>query len=89
MQTALNLGMESAFTIETPLMWIDKAATWQLAKDLGGQKLIEMIVEDSHTCYLGDRATKHDWGVGCGTCPACALRASGWERFKATTDDAH
>jgi 7-cyano-7-deazaguanine synthase len=85
MQTALNLGMESAFAIETPLMWIDKAATWQLAKDLGGQKLVDIIIEDSHTCYIGDRTTKHEWGYGCGTCPACALRAAGWERFKATT----
>jgi len=82
MQTALNLGMDSTFTIETPLMRIDKAATWQLAQDLGGQKLIDIIIEDSHTCYLGDRETQHDWGYGCGTCPACALRAAGWERFR-------
>jgi len=82
MQVALNLGMESRFIIETPLMWIDKAATWQLAKDLGGQKLVDLIIEDTHTCYLGDRGTKRNWGYGCGTCPACALRAHGWEKFK-------
>jgi len=81
MQVALNLGMESRFIIETPLMWIDKAATFALAKDLGGQKLIEIIIEESHTCYLGDRSTKHDWGYGCGTCPACELRAHGWLKF--------
>jgi 7-cyano-7-deazaguanine synthase len=85
MQTALNLGMDTEFIIETPLMWIDKAATWLLAKNLGGQKLVDIIIEDSHTCYIGDRTTKHEWGYGCGTCPACALRATGWERFKATT----
>jgi 7-cyano-7-deazaguanine synthase len=83
MQAALNLGMDTAFIIETPLMWIDKAATWQLAFDLGGQKLIDIILEDSHTCYLGDHTTKHDWGYGCGSCPACELRAAGWQRFNA------
>ncbi len=70
-------------------MRIDKAATWQLAKDLGGQTLIDIIINDSHTCYLGDRTMKHEWGYGCGACPACVLRANGWERFKAPTDDAH
>jgi 7-cyano-7-deazaguanine synthase len=83
MQIALNLGMDSQFVIETPLMWIDKAATWQLANELGGQKLLDLIVEETHTCYLGDHQTKHDWGYGCGTCPACELRASGWQRFSA------
>jgi 7-cyano-7-deazaguanine synthase len=82
MQVTLNLGMESRFIIETPLMWIDKAATWQLAQDLGGQPLIDIIIEDTHTCYLGDRETRHDWGYGCGTCPACALRAKGWLAYK-------
>jgi 7-cyano-7-deazaguanine synthase len=82
MQIALNLGMESRFIIETPLMWIDKAATFALAKELGGKKLIEIIIDESHTCYLGDRSTKHDWGYGCGTCPACQLRAKGWQKFK-------
>jgi 7-cyano-7-deazaguanine synthase len=83
MQIALNLGMDSRFVIETPLMWIDKAATWQLAKNLGGEKLIDIIVDDTHTCYLGDRQTKHAWGYGCGSCPACALRAAGWHKFSA------
>jgi 7-cyano-7-deazaguanine synthase len=84
MQVALNLGMESRFIIETPLMWIDKAATFALAKDLGGEKLIQIIIDESHTCYLGDRSTKHDWGYGCGTCPACELRAHGWLKFKSS-----
>ncbi len=83
MQIALNLGMDSHFIIETPLMWIDKAATWRLAKDLGGQRLLDIIIDDSHTCYLGDRVTKHDWGYGCGSCPACVLRAGGWQKFQA------
>jgi 7-cyano-7-deazaguanine synthase len=86
MQVALNLGMESRFIIETPLMWIDKAATFTLARDLGGQKLIDIIIDESHTCYLGDRATKHEWGYGCGSCPACELRARGWEKFKSEGD---
>jgi len=83
MQIALSLGMDQRFTVETPLMWIDKAATWQLAHDLGGDALVELIREQTHTCYLGDRATRHDWGVGCGSCPACALRAAGWARWRA------
>jgi 7-cyano-7-deazaguanine synthase len=82
MQVALNLGMESRFIIETPLMWIDKAAAFALARDLGGEKLIQIIIDESHTCYLGDRSTKHDWGYGCGTCPACELRAHGWLKYK-------
>ena len=82
MQVALNLGMERRFVIESPLMWLDKAATWALAHDLGGDGLIELIVADTHTCYLGERGTRHDWGYGCGDCPACQLRANGWWRFK-------
>jgi 7-cyano-7-deazaguanine synthase len=78
MQTALNLGMAQDFVIETPLMWITKAETWALAKGLGGEALVGVIVEDSHTCYLGVRADLHPWGYGCGTCPACELRARGW-----------
>lgn len=78
LQVALNLGMATALKIETPLMWIDKAASWQLAHDLGGQALIDLIRTDTHTCYLGERGTLHDWGYGCGTCPACALRAQGY-----------
>ncbi|MFC4621931.1 7-cyano-7-deazaguanine synthase QueC [Comamonas nitrativorans] len=82
MQLALNLGLERRLRIGTPLMWRDKAAVWQLAFDLGGPALIELIVQDSHTCYLG-RRTPHAWGAGCGQCPACALRANGWERWQA------
>lgn len=80
-QVALGLGLGSRVTIETPLMWIDKAETWDLARQLGGQALIEIIVEHSHTCYLGQRGERHDWGHGCGECPACALRKAGWERW--------
>jgi 7-cyano-7-deazaguanine synthase len=83
MQLALNLGMARRFVLETPLMWLDKAATWQLARDLGGDPLVDLIVEHTHTCYLGDRAQRHEWGYGCGTCPACELRARGWERWRA------
>ena len=81
LQVALNLGMERRFVLETPLMWIDKAATWRLAQALGGQKLVELIIEDSHTCYRGERGERHDWGYGCGTCPACELSAEGFRRF--------
>ena len=82
MQVALNLGMAQRFVIETPLMWIDKAATWRLADALGGAALVALIVEATHTCYLGERGTRHEWGYGCGTCPACRLRAEGWRVFK-------
>ncbi len=81
LQVALNLGTEKRFVLDTPLMWIDKAQTWQLAKDLGGQELVEVIVEDSHTCYLGDRGDLHPWGYGCGNCPACDLREKGYQKF--------
>jgi 7-cyano-7-deazaguanine synthase len=81
MQLALNLGMDRRFVLETPLMWLDKAATWALAFELGGQSLVEVIRERTHTCYLGDRSNRHAWGLGCGTCPACQLRARGWERW--------
>ncbi len=82
LQHALNLGMETHFDLQTPLMWINKAQTWKLADDLGGSSLIELIVEETHTCYLGDRTRRHRWGYGCGTCPACQLRANGFEKFK-------
>ncbi len=89
MQIALSLGMDRRLLIETPLMWIDKAQTWQLAHDLGeraqvggGDALVQVIVEQSHTCYLGDRTHRHDWGYGCGSCPACDLRAKGWARWR-------
>jgi 7-cyano-7-deazaguanine synthase len=81
MQVALNIGMQQRFVIETPLMWIDKAATWAMAKQLGGVALVDIIVALTHTCYLGDRTHRHDWGYGCGTCPACDLRAVGWRRW--------
>ena len=82
MQLALSLGMDKRFLIETPLMWIDKAATWALADALGGQALVDLIVEHTHTCYLGDRLHRHAWGYGCGQCPACELRARGYERYR-------
>lgn len=81
LQVAINLGTESRFVIDTPLMWIDKAATWALAHDLGGGPLVELIVDDTHTCYLGDRSHRHLWGYGCGTCPACELRSAGYRKW--------
>jgi 7-cyano-7-deazaguanine synthase len=81
LQVALNLGMEQRFVIETPLMWLDKAQTWELARDLGGQGLVDLIVEETHTCYEGDRSALHAWGYGCGHCPACDLRHAGFEAF--------
>ncbi|MBC7391892.1 MAG: 7-cyano-7-deazaguanine synthase QueC [Variovorax sp.] len=81
MQLALSLGLERRLVIETPLMWINKAETWQMAERLGGLPLVELIVEETHTCYLGDRTHRHAWGYGCGTCPACVLRKNGWERY--------
>ena len=83
MQLALSLGMDKRFLIDTPLMWIDKADTWQLARDLGGDRLVSLITEHTHTCYQGDRTHRHAWGYGCGTCPACELRARGFERYVA------
>jgi len=83
LQVALNLGLERRLVLHTPLMWIDKAQTWSMAQDLGGPALVDLIVEESHTCYLGDRQHRHSWGHGCGTCPACDLRAKGFERFRA------
>jgi 7-cyano-7-deazaguanine synthase len=82
MQVALNLGMERRFVIRTPLMWIDKAATWALAERLGGTMLIDLIREHTHSCYLGERGLRHDWGYGCGGCPACTLRAAGYQRYR-------
>jgi 7-cyano-7-deazaguanine synthase len=82
-EKTLSLGLEYPVTIKTPLMWIDKAATWKMANDIGGEKLINIIKNDTHTCYLGDRTKRHNWGFGCGTCPACELRKSGWEEFNA------
>ena len=82
MQLALNLGLQRRFVLETPLMWRDKPATWRLAHNLGGDALVETIRVLSHSCYLGDRTHLHDWGYGCGTCPACELRAQGWQRWR-------
>jgi 7-cyano-7-deazaguanine synthase len=79
MQAALNLGMAQDFVVETPLMHLTKSQTWALAMGLGGEPLIAVTVEDSHTCYLGERDARHPWGYGCGTCPACELRARGWQ----------
>lgn len=84
-QVALNLGMESRLVIETPLMWLTKAQTWTLARDLGGQPLVDLILEHTHTCYKGERGTRHPWGHGCGACPACELRAAGYAQY--LTDD--
>ena len=83
MQLALSLGMDKRYLIETPLMWIDKAQTWRMAEALGGPALVDLIVEHTHTCYLGDRSHRQAWGYGCGSCPACELRARGWERYRA------
>ncbi|MES2974149.1 MAG: 7-cyano-7-deazaguanine synthase QueC [Pseudomonadota bacterium] len=81
MQLALSLGMDKRFLIETPLMWIDKAQTWRMAHELGGQALVDLIIEHTHTCYMGDREHRHAWGYGCGECPACELRARGWANY--------
>jgi len=80
---ALTLGLDRTVRVHTPLMWIDKAATWRMAEELGGQALVELIVEESVTCYEGDRKRRHAWGYGCGRCPACELRAAGYAKFKA------
>jgi 7-cyano-7-deazaguanine synthase len=83
LQVTLSLGMDTRFTIETPLMWIDKAQTFALAEELGGKPLLEIIAEHTHTCYLGNREP-HDWGPGCGECPACKLRQDGWSRYRSS-----
>lgn len=82
LQVAISLGLDTRIVLETPLMWIDKANTWNLAAEIGGEKLISLIEEDTHTCYLGDRSTRHLWGYGCNTCPACELRRIGHEKFR-------
>jgi 7-cyano-7-deazaguanine synthase len=86
LQVALNLGMDARLVIETPLMWLDKAATWSLAADLGGDSLIRHINEETHTCYAGDRGRRHPWGYGCAECDACKLRARGWEQYTMSGD---
>ena len=85
MQLALTLGMDRRFVIHTPLMWIDKAATFALAHEIGGDPLIELLLDQTHTCYLGDRQHRHAWGFGCGECPACRLRADGYAKWKAAS----
>ncbi len=86
LQVTLNLGMEARFVVHTPLMWRDKAATWALAARLGGSELVELIRTETHSCYQGDRSVLHDWGYGCGQCPACDLRARGWRKWAARAD---
>lgn len=88
LQVAVNLGTAAPFLFHTPLMWLDKAQTWELAHRLGGDRLIELIQRDTHTCYRGDRTQIHPWGFGCGECPACALRANGWVIYSKTKHQA-
>lgn len=84
LQVAINLGTDSRFVLHTPLMWIDKAGTWDLAHRLGGDPFVDLVVRETHSCYRGERAVLHAWGRGCGACPACDLRAAGYERWAAT-----
>lgn len=84
MARVLELGMDKALIIETPLMWIDKAQTFDMAQKIGGDALIHLVVHETHSCYLGDRTHRHEWGYGCGKCPACQLRARGWEKWATT-----
>ncbi len=87
LQKTLNLGMEAEFALCTPLMWVDKAETWAMAEELGGSAYVDLILEESHTCYLGDRTRRHVWGYGCGTCPACTLRKQGFETYQARKEE--
>ena len=82
LQQTLTLGTARDFEIATPLMWIDKSQTWELASKIGGQELIDLIIERTHTCYIGDRSVCHDWGYGCGECPSCNLREQGFAKWK-------
>ena len=84
-QLAVNLGMDARFAIHTPLMWLNKAETWELGTRLGGEPLIEFIRSHTHTCYEGDRSQLHEWGYGCGLCPACVIRANGYQKFREST----
>jgi 7-cyano-7-deazaguanine synthase len=86
MQLALNLGMDQRFVLHTPLMWIDKGETWRLAERLGGKPLVDLIRRETHSCYLGERGQMHDWGHGCGSCPACALREQGYRAYLKVND---
>ena len=82
LQVTLGLGMDTRFVLETPLMWLDKAQTWRLAEALGGPALLEIVREQTHSCYVGDREHRHDWGFGCGECPACKLRSAGYLKYR-------
>jgi 7-cyano-7-deazaguanine synthase len=84
LQVAISLGLDKSMTIETPLMWLDKAATWAMTEELGGEPLIELVVEHTHSCYLGDRENRHAWGWGCGLCPSCDLRRKGYDAWLAS-----
>jgi 7-cyano-7-deazaguanine synthase len=84
LQVAISLGLDKSMTIETPLMWLDKAATWAMTEDLGGETLIELVIEHTHSCYLGDREHRHPWGWGCGLCPSCDLRRKGYDTWLAS-----
>jgi len=86
MEHVLRLGMDAEFELDTPLMWIDKAGTWALAERLGGAQLIDTIISETHTCYEGDRSNRHAWGYGCGACPACELRAKGYDGYLAAKE---
>jgi len=79
--SAISLGMDKPFTLETPLMYLSKAGAWEMAEEIGGAPLVQLILEHTHTCYHGVRGERHAWGYGCGTCPACDLRAKGWDEF--------
>jgi 7-cyano-7-deazaguanine synthase len=81
MQVTLGLGMDRRFVLHTPLMWIDKAGTFAMAEAIGGKALLDLVIEETHSCYLGDRSRRHAWGYGCGACPACQLRGDGFTRF--------
>ena len=82
LQVALNLGMDRSFVLHTPLMWLDKAETWSLAQELGGEALVEIILEHTHTCYQSERGPREAWGHGCGVCPAYALRKRGYMAWR-------
>lgn len=81
LQSTINLGMDTRFVVHTPLMWLDKAHTWALAHELGGEQLVQLVREETHSCYLGERVVQHEWGYGCAQCPACDLRAAGYKRY--------
>ena len=87
LQNALSLGIDKEFKIATPLMWIDKAQTWEMASQLGGDELVQLVIENTHTCYIGDRSRRHDWGYGCGECPACDLREKGFTKWRKESGD--